>query len=83
MLVVLEKIHRELMYLSSILSVQIEDHHYEAIADAVTARQHTWSCSKGQIFEKSSCSKYVNILCVRAKTKQFSGFFLTVWLIHL
>ena len=46
------------MYFASALSVQIDEHHYEAVADAVTARQHTWSCSKGQIFEKTSCSKF-------------------------
>ena len=57
MLTVLEKIHQELMYLSSALGLQIEEHRYEAVASAVTARQHTWSCSEGQIFEKSCCSK--------------------------
>ena len=58
MLTLLEKIHQELMYFASALSVQIDEHHYEAVADAVTARQHTWSCSQGQIFEKTSCSKF-------------------------
>ena len=59
MLILLEKIHQELMYFASALTVQIEEHHYEAVADAVTARQHMWSCSRGQIFEKTFCSKYV------------------------
>ena len=75
MLILLEKIHQELMYFASALTVQIEEHHYEAVADAVTARQHTWSCSRGQIFEKTFCSKYViglekmNIFCISPQKK--------------